>query len=116
MGEPLPASLSLSFSRLSNVFLISIVLSSASSQCKQPPGLMLMILILMGQELHWDVEPDLHITAIKLIIYSVGTIRGPNNADGIYQSRNEKMSLLSPRNTFFIAVNRTVSTLLLLEH
>lgn len=115
MGEPLPASLSLSFSRLSNVFLISIVLSSASSQCKQPPGLMLMIL--MGQELHWDVEPDLHITAIKLRIYCVGTIRGLNNADGIYQSRNEKkMSLLSPRNTFFRAVNRTVSTLLLLEH
>lgn len=88
MGEPLPATLSLAFSHLSNVFLISIVLSSASLQGKRPPSLMLMTL--MDQELHWDVEPDLHMTAIKRRIYCLGTIRGFNNADDIYQSHNEE--------------------------
>ncbi|KAF4792555.1 hypothetical protein TURU_121005 [Turdus rufiventris] len=69
-------------------------------QSKRPPGLMLMTL--MGQELHWDVEPDLHMTAIKLRIYCLGTIKGFNNADGIYQSHNEeKMSFASSEKHIF---------------
>lgn len=47
-------------------------------------------------------EPDLHMTAIKLRIYCLGTIRGFNNADGIYQSHNEeKMSFASSEKLIF---------------
>lgn len=96
--------------------------SSASLQCKRPPGLMLMTL--MDKELHWVVEPDLHMTAIKLRIYCLGTTRGFNNADGIYQSHNEeKMSFASSKKHIFqcceqACVNIAVTTvsILLLEH
>lgn len=46
-------------------------------------------------------EPDLHMTAIKLRIYCLGTIRGFNNADGIYQSHNEEMSFASSEKLIF---------------
>lgn len=49
-----------------------------------------MLMTLVGGELYCEVEPDLHMTAIKLRIYCLGTIRRLNNADHIYQSHNEK--------------------------
>lgn len=60
-----------------------------------------MLMTLVGGELYCDVEPDLRMTATKLRIYCLGTIRGLNNADHIYQSHNEKMSFASSEKHIF---------------
>lgn len=49
-----------------------------------------MLMTLVGGKPYRDVEPDLHMTAMKLRIYCLGTIRRLNNADHICQSHNEK--------------------------
>lgn len=49
-----------------------------------------MLMTLVGGKPYRDVEPDLHMTAMKLRIYCLGTIRRLNNADRICQSHNEK--------------------------
>lgn len=54
-----------------------------------------MLMTLVGGESYCDVEPDLHMTAIKLRIYCLGTIRGLNNVDHICQSHNEKKTSLA---------------------
>jgi len=76
-----------------------------------------MLMILVGGELHCNVEPDLHMTAVKLRIYCLGTRRRLNNAVHIYQPHNEKkVSFTSSQKHIFGAVNGVVSLLFRLEH
>lgn len=50
-----------------------------------------MLMTLEDEKSYCDVEPDLHMPFVKLRIYCLGTVRGLNNADHIYQPLNEKM-------------------------